>query len=77
MSLKGDLNDMIYKKRKKAIHFKDAPIIISKEMIANYIGKHYRTVHRNLQFNKDTWNNFWLLVQYLESKGLRPERSEG
>lgn len=77
MKLNKEFSAMIYKKKKKIIHRKDAPIVITNPLIAEYTNQGRSTICRHLQFNKDTWNNFWLLVQYLESKGLRPERSEG
>ena len=74
MLLNEEFCSMKYKRKKDVIHFKDAPIIISKLMIADYCKCSRMTIGRNIKFSSTNyWNNFWLLVAYLESKGLRPK----
>lgn len=70
------------KKKKRIPHYTRAPIVITLHDIADLLHVSYTTVWRwtdskppKLKFDNDhSWNNFWILVAYLESKGYRPTK---
>lgn len=53
-------------------------IVIDTFHLCEVLKKPPETVRKTLQrlnitnYNKDIWNKFWSLVEYLENKGLRP-----
>ena len=69
-------------KRSPVIKPKLAPILVTTQDIADYIHIPVSSVRSSITRGtleirtKNMWDNFWNLVEFLETKGLRPERNK-